>query len=40
MASAAQPNQDLIIARLSQEFLTDAQERIGAIETWCARSPP
>ncbi len=32
MASAVQPNHDHIIARLSQEFLTDAQERIGVIE--------
>ena len=33
MAAAAQPNHDRIIARLCQEFLTDAQERIGTIET-------
>ena len=32
MASAAQPNHDHIIARLSQEFLIDAQERIGVVE--------
>lgn len=33
MAAAAQPNHDEIIARLAQEFLTDAQERIGVVET-------
>jgi CheY-like chemotaxis protein/HPt (histidine-containing phosphotransfer) domain-containing protein len=32
MASAAQPNHDQIIAHLSQEFLIDAQERIGMVE--------